>query len=378
MKKRKSSEEVMSIIKEDTSDEVVDETDEINEMSQMNEISEISQMDEMDGDHKESEVDEEEVAQMRRAIGEAHTAGHLKNKGGDIVDEEGINEVLASIRYAVPAGLPRVPWMDTLSVTAARSLSEDAVEPGEDIRREKLFYNQTLENVLEAYRRFDTMGVPFSRPEDFFAEMFKSDNHMRKVRAHILDQQKALDIVASRRRMMSDKKFSRAVMIEKKKHKEGIRQKAQQEVEELKRQERKRGHQSSASGGAAPQLASKGDGFESTSATVTQRPRGGKPDRSQRGMKDEDSDMRPAGGRKTRKFLSEVSGVGRGEEWVGISSSASENKVPRSFKQRSVGGHQLMGGGRPVKRTGGGGGGGGRGVVRAGRGKVQKGGGRRK
>lgn len=31
--------------------------------------------------------------------------------------------------------------------------------------------------------------VPISRPDDFFAEMMKSDEHMKKVKARLLKQQ---------------------------------------------------------------------------------------------------------------------------------------------------------------------------------------------
>ena len=43
-------------------------------------------------------------------------------------------------------------------------------------------YNQALDAVKVAEERFERLGVPHVRPDDYFAEMIKSDKHMTKVR----------------------------------------------------------------------------------------------------------------------------------------------------------------------------------------------------
>ena len=50
-----------------------------------------------------------------------------------------------------------------------------------DFKRELIFYRQAQATVLEVLPRLQSMGVPTKRPEDYFAQMAKSDDHMNKV-----------------------------------------------------------------------------------------------------------------------------------------------------------------------------------------------------
>jgi hypothetical protein len=43
-------------------------------------------------------------------------------------------------------------------------------------------YQQALESATKAQARFESLNVPYNRPEDYFAEMVKNDHHMAKVR----------------------------------------------------------------------------------------------------------------------------------------------------------------------------------------------------
>lgn len=47
--------------------------------------------------------------------------------------------------------------------------------------RALLFYRQAQSAVLEAIPRLKSMSVPTKRPDDYFAQMAKSDQHMQKV-----------------------------------------------------------------------------------------------------------------------------------------------------------------------------------------------------
>lgn len=44
-----------------------------------------------------------------------------------------------------------------------------------------LSYCQAQATVLEAIPRLHSMSIPTKRPEDFFAQMAKSDDHMKRV-----------------------------------------------------------------------------------------------------------------------------------------------------------------------------------------------------
>lgn len=50
-----------------------------------------------------------------------------------------------------------------------------------DFRRETLFHRQAQAAVLIGIPKFREKGVKTKRPDDYFAEMAKSDQHMQKV-----------------------------------------------------------------------------------------------------------------------------------------------------------------------------------------------------
>lgn len=59
------------------------------------------------------------------------------------------------------------------------TLSQDPVH--NDFLREMGFYRQAQSAVLEAIPRLKAMNIKTKRPEDYFAQMAKSDQHMQKV-----------------------------------------------------------------------------------------------------------------------------------------------------------------------------------------------------
>merc|ERR1719350_1978872 len=70
---------------------------------------------------------------------------------------------------------------------AGGSLEEDVVH--NDFKREMLFYRQAQAAVLEGLPRLQSLGVKTKRPEDYFAQMAKSDQHMNKIRAKLLSKE---------------------------------------------------------------------------------------------------------------------------------------------------------------------------------------------
>jgi rRNA-processing protein EBP2 len=75
------------------------------------------------------------------------------------------------------------PWAETFDIIPPTPLpfSDKNGEGGtnlgvhDDLQREVAFYDLALEAVLEAKRRCHSAGIPFTRPDDFFAEMVKTD-----------------------------------------------------------------------------------------------------------------------------------------------------------------------------------------------------------
>lgn len=53
--------------------------------------------------------------------------------------------------------------------------------------------------------------IPISRPDDFFAEMLKSDQQMAKVKSRLLSQQQKIQTFEERKQRLENKKFHKAI-----------------------------------------------------------------------------------------------------------------------------------------------------------------------
>lgn len=100
-------------------------------------------------------------------------------------------------------------WLETLTVTAPEPLGVEDAE--DDLQRELAFYNQALSAVKSAQTRLTKLGVPYLRPDDYFAEMLKSDAHMSKVKARLIRQQEGIFHAEQRRKQQHNKKFGKQV-----------------------------------------------------------------------------------------------------------------------------------------------------------------------
>lgn len=58
-----------------------------------------------------------------------------------------------------------------------------------DFKREMMFHRQAQATVMEALARLKEMGIVTKRPDDYFAEMAKTDEHMQKVRDALMKRQ---------------------------------------------------------------------------------------------------------------------------------------------------------------------------------------------
>jgi rRNA-processing protein EBP2 len=68
--------------------------------------------------------------------------------------------------------------------------SKDAVL--NDFKREILFYRQAQQAAQEGIKKLQEAGVSTKRPDDYFAEMAKTDDHMQKIRSHLLAKQEGI------------------------------------------------------------------------------------------------------------------------------------------------------------------------------------------
>lgn len=93
------------------------------------------------------------------------------------------SKALVVVTQQLAAEHSKLPWAETFVVVPPTPLpfgehgdpESNPLDIHDDLKREVAFYNTTLEAVHEARANCKDAGVPFSRPEDFFAEMVKTD-----------------------------------------------------------------------------------------------------------------------------------------------------------------------------------------------------------
>ncbi|KAL0079843.1 putative rRNA-processing protein ebp2 [Phycomyces blakesleeanus] len=123
------------------------------------------------------------------------------------------NDEAALTRLANDLKLKDLPWIETMVVTSSEPTVVADVE--DEMARELSFYQQALEAANIARDLVNQAGDAFTRPDDYFAEMLKSDEHMAKVRQRLLDETARLKASADAKRQRNLKKFGKKVQVEK-------------------------------------------------------------------------------------------------------------------------------------------------------------------
>merc|ERR1712183_827859 len=95
---------------------------------------------------------------------------------------------------------------------AGATLEEDVVH--NDFKREMMFYRQAQAAVLEAIPRLHSMNIKTKRPDDYFAQMAKSDEHMNKIRAKLLSKEQAQQRAEKMSKLRELKKYGKKVQVE--------------------------------------------------------------------------------------------------------------------------------------------------------------------
>jgi hypothetical protein len=100
-------------------------------------------------------------------------------------------------------------WIERLDVTSEKPVLIQNVE--DDTERENQFYQQGLHAIIIARKKIIEAGIDFSRPKDYFAEMFKSDIHMQKVRKKLIKERETIELSQKLRKQRELKQFAKAV-----------------------------------------------------------------------------------------------------------------------------------------------------------------------
>ncbi|XP_039262132.2 putative rRNA-processing protein EBP2 [Styela clava] len=136
-------------------------------------------------------------------------------------------------------------WLERLDITVERrSKTDEMFEEGlsaaeaqaqaqsrlftvhNDFKRELMFLTQAKDAVLKAIPLLKIANISTVRPEDYFAEMAKKDDHMKKVRQKLLSLQRRKESAEKYRNQLKLKKYGKkvqqAVELERKKKKREI------------------------------------------------------------------------------------------------------------------------------------------------------------
>lgn len=196
----------------DGEDEVVNEAEEQNESEDEEDDEEEEEQEENEDDSEESQSEEEELSNSNVEISDPkdHDDEDEDDSEGDEDEEENEDEeeedeeddagksekalqlvqnnqvnskALAVVIAELTASHAHLPWAETFHVIPATPLpfgqkgdpESNPLDIHDDLKREVAFYNSALEAVNEARGKCKEVGIQFSRPDDFFAEMVKTD-----------------------------------------------------------------------------------------------------------------------------------------------------------------------------------------------------------
>ncbi|KAG0145290.1 hypothetical protein CROQUDRAFT_133821 [Cronartium quercuum f. sp. fusiforme G11] len=126
--------------------------------------------------------------------------------------------------------------MDFFETQTIQSTTPTQVDDiNDDIGLEVELYKQALQSAKEAYTLFEKASNPFFRPDDYFAEMIKSDAHMEKIRLKLVSEMEDIQASEESKKKRNLKKFGKAIQVEKKLEREKESKRVKEGVKELRK-----------------------------------------------------------------------------------------------------------------------------------------------
>lgn len=83
-----------------------------------------------------------------------------------------------------------------------------------DFKREILFHRQAQAAVIDGIVKLKEFGIPTKRPDDYFAEMAKTDDHMQKIRKHLIAKQEGQQRSERVKQLRDQRKMSKIIQRE--------------------------------------------------------------------------------------------------------------------------------------------------------------------
>lgn len=145
----------------------VDEESGEGEQDKVEEVALEDDSSEDEEDDEEDDIDAQQGAELMRM----EKAAKANSKALNVVANE------------LSAAHSAMAWSETFTIVPSNPLpfgraggrDGNALDVHDDLKREVAFYNTAMEAVIEARAECERIGLPFRRPDDFFAEMVKTD-----------------------------------------------------------------------------------------------------------------------------------------------------------------------------------------------------------
>ncbi len=102
-------------------------------------------------------------------------------------------------------------------------------------------YQSAMASVRAGREALQSLGLPFSRPTDFFAEMLKSDEHMGRVKARLIAERERMEAFSRRKRERETQTFAKQVHAAREQERAQERRQTLQKVSNWQKERRARG-----------------------------------------------------------------------------------------------------------------------------------------
>ncbi|OLN95434.1 rRNA-processing protein EBP2 [Colletotrichum chlorophyti] len=170
----------------------------------------------------------------------------LSDIDGDAEDLEDIvphTKLTINNKAALFASLNRIridtsssaPFASHQSLSSSKLTADEVPDVQDDLQRELALLSQSLEAARKGRALLLKEGVPFSRPNDYFAEMAKDDGQMEKIKAKLIDEASAKKAAAEARKLRDLKKFGKQVQVAKLQERQKTKKETLDKIKTLKR-----------------------------------------------------------------------------------------------------------------------------------------------
>lgn len=186
-----------------------------------------------------TEDSEESVEASETTTGVTHETQKLKpmKEIELIYNKSAMQHHLATMMHHKTNNPALREWVETLDISSLPLQLEasEILNVHDDLKREMTFYTHALASVKLAKAKLESNQIAYQRPEDYFAEMLKSDAHMAKIKDKLIYEQKKMTAVEERKKSIAHKKIAKQLQSDKLKSRAQDKRETLEAVKQWKR-----------------------------------------------------------------------------------------------------------------------------------------------